>query len=71
MRLAAWRTPNCQFIVVHDQDTSDCIVLKSQFRDLTQAGGRPDAVVAAYRLRFAVMVATSTRITTVLSRTLG
>ena len=44
-RLAAWKTPNCRFIVVHDQDAADCVALKLQLRSLVDASGRSDAVI--------------------------
>jgi len=44
-KLRAWQMPDVQFVVVHDQDSMDCLTLKAQLRALCREGGRPDTLV--------------------------
>jgi hypothetical protein len=43
--LRAWRTPCCSFIVIRDQDSGDCHVVKQKLRILCQEAGRNDVPV--------------------------
>jgi hypothetical protein len=43
--LRAWQAPDCLFLVVRDQDSGDCIVIKERLTELCRAGGKADAVV--------------------------
>ena len=44
-RLRGWLRPNSLFIVLRDQDTGDCHVIKQSLIDKCNAAGRPDALV--------------------------
>lgn len=44
-KLRAWQAPDAKFIILHDQDASDCRQLKEKLVKLCREGGRPDAVV--------------------------
>ncbi len=45
-RLRYWREPNTRFIVVHDQDSSDCIILKQKLREICdQSGKSPETLI--------------------------
>ena len=44
-KLRAWREPGVSFIVVRDNDGSDCRALKAGLVDKCADGGRPDTVV--------------------------
>jgi hypothetical protein len=44
-KLRGWGTPGARFVVVRDQDASDCKVLKERLRELAEAAGRPDTVI--------------------------
>jgi hypothetical protein len=44
-KLRAWRTPGVHFVVVHDNDSDDCLVLKQRLVDLCTAGHRDDTLV--------------------------
>jgi len=44
-KLRAWREPGVRFVVVRDNDGSDCRVLKQSLVQVTQAGGRDDTLV--------------------------
>ena len=39
-RLREWQRPDTRFIVVHDQDSSDCIVLKRELQVLCDRSGK-------------------------------
>jgi hypothetical protein len=43
--LRAWQAPRCHFLVIRDQDSGDCTVVKERLAALCQAGGKADAVV--------------------------
>jgi len=44
-KLHAWREPGIRFVIVHDQDSSDCKKLKKKLIELCKEGGRADSVV--------------------------
>jgi len=44
-RLKGWLRPNSRFIIMRDQDSGDCRVIKQRLQALCAAAGRPDAVV--------------------------
>lgn len=44
-KLRAWREPGVRFVVVQDNDGSDCRVLKGRLRDLCIQGGRSDSLI--------------------------
>ncbi len=45
LRMKRWLRPNSQFIVMRDQDSGDCKVIKARLKDLCAEAGRADAVV--------------------------
>lgn len=44
-RLRHWRRPNSRFVVMRDQDSGDCFLIKQNLKKLCQEAGRPEAVV--------------------------
>ncbi|MDD3311692.1 DUF4276 family protein [Pseudodesulfovibrio sp.] len=44
-RLQGWRTPNCHFIIMRDQDAGDCRTIKKNLALLCLSAGRNDAIV--------------------------
>jgi hypothetical protein len=44
-KLRGWREPDVHFVIVRDQDSSDCVVLKNHLHELCQKAGRPEALV--------------------------
>lgn len=44
-RMKHWQRPNSQFIVMRDQDSGDCRVIKQRLRNLCLAAGQPQATV--------------------------
>lgn len=44
-KLKAWLRPATRFVVMRDQDSGDCRVIKARLRDLCAKAGRSDAVV--------------------------
>lgn len=44
-RLRGWLAPDTQFVVLHDQDSSDCMTLKQKLRDICNDAGKPNALV--------------------------
>lgn len=44
-KLKAWQRPEDRFIVVHDQDSSDCQSLKAELYRLCLSGGRSDVKI--------------------------
>ena len=44
-RLRAWREPGARFVIVRDNDGSDCIALKQRLRGLCQGTGHDDALI--------------------------
>lgn len=43
--LRAWRVPDCSFIVMRDQDSGDCLVVKQRLLTLSRGTGRNDVPV--------------------------
>jgi len=44
-RLRAWQTPECRFVVLRDQDSGDCVEIKSQLVDKCVSAGKTDVLV--------------------------
>lgn len=44
-KLRQMRIPGCQFVLLHDQDSADCHVLKADLVQRCATAGRPDTVV--------------------------
>ena len=44
-KLRAWRTPGTRFIVVRDQDSGDCAVIKAKLEQSCREAGRADGIV--------------------------
>ena len=44
-KLRAWREPGVRFVVMRDQNSGDCHVVKARLRDRCEQGGRTDALV--------------------------
>lgn len=44
-RMKRWLRPNSRFIVMRDQDSGDCRVIKTRLLDLCVAAGQPQATV--------------------------
>lgn len=44
-KLRAWGTPNTRFVIVRDQDSAECRVVKQFLIDLCAQAGRPDSLV--------------------------
>ncbi len=44
-KLRAWRNPKDYFVIVRDNDRTDCIALKDQLRGLCQGTGHPETLV--------------------------
>lgn len=44
-KLAAWRVPGDRFVIVRDNDNSDCVDLKARLQALCIDSGRPDTLV--------------------------
>lgn len=38
-KLKAWRQPDTKFVIVHDQDSADCVALKRSLKELTEGTG--------------------------------
>lgn len=45
LRMRRWLRPNSQFIVMRDQDSGNCAVIKARLRALCAQAGRPGAIV--------------------------
>lgn len=45
VKLRAWRTPGARFVIVHDQDSNDCVALKQELLSLCQHSGHDDVLV--------------------------
>ncbi len=43
--LKAWRAPDCSFVIMRDQDSGNCLVIKGRLLTLLQATGRHDVPV--------------------------
>ena len=44
-RLRGWLAPDTRFVVLHDQDSSDCRALKAQLQAICKQAGRPETLV--------------------------
>ena len=44
-KLAAWRIPDDSFIIVRDNDNTDCIALKARLQTLCQQSGRAETMI--------------------------
>ncbi len=44
-KLRAWQEPGVRFVVVRDNDGTDCVATKARLAALCQAAGRPDTLV--------------------------
>ncbi|WP_238551834.1 DUF4276 family protein [Candidatus Symbiobacter mobilis] len=44
-RIKGWLLPNSQFIVMRDQDSGECTVIKQRLQSLCTLAGRPETVV--------------------------
>ena len=44
-RLQSWRTPGDRFVVVRDNDSTDCVALKGDLRGRCTAAGREDTLI--------------------------
>jgi hypothetical protein len=44
-KLRAWKEPGARFVVVRDNDNSDCTVLKARLKQLCADAGRPDTLI--------------------------
>ena len=44
-KLRGWRSPNARFVVVRDQDSADCLVVKRRLAKIASDAGRPDTIV--------------------------
>jgi uncharacterized protein YktA (UPF0223 family) len=45
MELRSWNEPNVRFVIVHDKDSNDCILLKQDLIRITYECNRPDTLV--------------------------
>lgn len=45
LRMKRWLRPNTYFIVMRDQDSGDCMLIKSRLKALCREAGREDAVI--------------------------
>lgn len=44
-KLRAWREPDVSFVVLIDNDSGDCLLLKQNLMDICREAGRPDTLV--------------------------
>lgn len=44
-RLRGWLAPDTRFVILHDQDSSDCRTLKAQLQAICKQAGRPETLV--------------------------
>ncbi|WP_313348660.1 DUF4276 family protein [Stenotrophomonas sp.] len=44
-RLRGWLAPDTHFVVLHDQDSGDCVALKSRLREICNEAGKPNALI--------------------------
>jgi hypothetical protein len=44
-RLRGWRLPDTLFVVIRDQDSGDCRVIKQKLKEKCEAAGHPEAIV--------------------------
>jgi len=45
LKLRGWRTPDCRFIVIRDQDSADCRTVKSRLTEICTTAGKPETLV--------------------------
>ncbi len=45
IKLKAWRLPDDRFVIVRDNDNTDCLALKAKLRKQCSAAGRPDTLI--------------------------
>ena len=45
LRMRGWRQPNTCFVVLRDQDSGDCVVIKNGLKKICRSAGHPHAVV--------------------------
>jgi hypothetical protein len=44
-RIKYWKTPETVFVVIRDQDSGDCHVIKQKLKDKCESAGHPEAIV--------------------------
>src|SRR5690606_41825053 len=44
IRLRAWQNPDARFIVMRDQDSGDCVVIKQGLVNICSSAGHPNAL---------------------------
>lgn len=44
-KLKAWKEPGVQFVIVRDNDDTDCHALKQKLKELCDQAGRPDTLI--------------------------
>ena len=44
-RMRGWQKTDSAFLVIRDQDSADCITVKSRLSDLCREAGKPEAIV--------------------------
>jgi hypothetical protein len=45
MRMKYWKTPETVFVVMRDQDSGDCNVIRRKLKEQCEAAGHPEAIV--------------------------
>ncbi len=45
IKLKGWRTPDTSFVVLRDQDSGDCRVIKENLRKICQAAQKPETLI--------------------------
>lgn len=45
IKLRGWKEPGVTFVVIHDQDSNDCHMLKRKLIELVNKNGRPDTLI--------------------------
>jgi hypothetical protein len=45
VKLRGWREPDVHFVIMHDQDSNDCIQLKKNLSKLARENYRPDTLI--------------------------
>jgi hypothetical protein len=45
MKLRVWQKPDCRFIIMRDQDSADCVEIKTTLRRKCEEGNHPEALV--------------------------
>lgn len=44
-RLRTWQNPQAKFVIIRDQDSEDCRLLKQRILDICLQNGKPDALI--------------------------